>query len=86
MNLAGLVLGISLLILAMGEALSFHKKTVCRQEAWAMSFEVYSRSLFEKAQTKEMKYLQKCKILIKRFNQKVNWQHHRFEISVKGKL
>lgn len=92
MNLLAWLLSLTMTLLLLMEAVNFHTASICRQKAWAKSFESLTRSLFPKAQDKELRYLAKCNILITKDQKKVHWKKplslksHIFELDLKGKL
>lgn len=86
MNLLGWIFGIGILLLLLAQAVVFHKSTVCRQKAWAKSFEVYSRSLIKSASSSEVQFIPHCQILVHRRGSLVRWNQNSFEMELKGSL
>lgn len=92
MNLLAWLLSLTVTFLLLMEAVNFHTASICRQKAWAQSFESLTRGLFPKAKEKELRYIASCNLLITKEQMKVFWKKplsfkkHAFEINLKGKL
>ena len=92
MNLIAWLLGLSILILLMAQAVAFHKATVCRQEAWLKSTEMKTRTLLTEVKPYARDWHLSCRILVLRSQNQLTWQRlprltrHQFVIPLKGKL
>lgn len=92
MNLVAWLVAISTLITLMIQAVSFHKGTVCRQEAWLKSTELKTRSLLSKPAAYERDWHLACRIHLIRSQEQISWQRlpsltkHDFVLDVTGEL
>jgi hypothetical protein len=92
MNLIAWLLGISLLLFIVGQAVEFHHATVCRQEAWLKGTELITRSLLTKARHRERTWHASCKLQFVRLKQDVTWQKipslkkHYLQLALEGEL
>ncbi len=55
------------------QAVTLHKLTVCRQEAWRSSLTLHTRTLLTESLPSERDFLPSCKIIISRENNRVSW-------------
>ncbi len=84
------LLCLGLLVFLGQEAVTLHKLTVCRQEAWRSSVTLHTRTLLSKSQSLEKDILLRCGILVSR-NQKLvtwsrSWKKHAVPLRLKGQL
>lgn len=92
MNLVSWLLAISTLIYLMIQAVSFHRATVCRQEAWLKSTELRTRALLFEPKPYERDWHLGCRIHILRNQEEITWQRlpnlnkHSFTIELNGEL
>lgn len=92
MNLLAWLLAISTLVTLMVQAVSFHKATVCRQEAWLKSTELKTRSLLHNPPAHERDWHLNCRIHLLRNQEEITWQRlpnltkNKFELDLKGQL
>ncbi|MCM2350411.1 MAG: hypothetical protein NDI69_10355 [Bacteriovoracaceae bacterium] len=92
MNLISWVLGLSILIYLMLEAVAFHRATVCRQEAWLKSAELKTRSLLPNAKERERSFHLSCRLVLLRDKENITWQKlpglrkHQFTLKLEGSL
>ncbi|HXH32194.1 MAG TPA: hypothetical protein VNJ01_15420 [Bacteriovoracaceae bacterium] len=92
MNILAWLLGLSVLISIMFQAVSFHKATACRQKAWLTSAELLTAATLTDAPTSQNTWLPSCRIQVKKNPGSVSWirfpdvKKHTFQIQLKGKL
>ncbi len=92
MNLLATLLGLSLLILAMAQAVDLHRSAVCRQRAWLSATELLTRSTLTDAPVTDSKADLPCQLRVKRMGPSISWtrapglRRHHFELALKGKL
>ena len=92
MNLIAWLIALSTLITLMVQAVSFHKATVCRQEAWLKSTELRTRALLFKPSPHERDWHLNCRIHLLRNQDEVTWQRlpslsrHQFTLDLEGEL
>ena len=92
MNLIAWLLGLSLLIVLMVEAVAFHRATVCRQKAWLKSTELLTRATLTKAPAKDQVVDLSCRVKVSRNGESITWQRlphlsqNNFFVSLKGSL
>lgn len=92
MNLVSWLVAISTLISLMIQAVSFHKATVCRQEAWLKSTELRTRALLYKPAPHERDWHLGCRIHLLRNQDAITWQRlphlkkHEFTLELEGAL
>lgn len=92
MNLVSWIVAISTLIYLMIQAVSFHKATVCRQEAWLKSTELRTRALLYKPAPYERDWHLGCRIHLLRSQDEITWQRlphltkHPFALELTGDL
>lgn len=75
MNILTWSLSVALVIALMSQAISFHKSTVCRQEAWLKSIELKTNALLSKPASREHKLIPKCKIHVIRNYSNITWNY-----------
>lgn len=92
MNLIAWLVAISTLITLMIQAVSFHRATVCRQEAWLKSAEVRTRALLSRPASQERDWHLGCRIHLLRNQEQIIWQRlpsltkHEFNLPLEGEL
>jgi hypothetical protein len=83
---------LSVMVLLLSKAVTFHKATICRQKAWQKSFDLTTRNLLSSPASQEIAFLKDCRIYIRRNEDKVSWQTYQnlkantFSLPLKGKL
>jgi hypothetical protein len=90
MNTLVSLLCLGLLVFLGKEAVTLHKLTVCRQEAWRSSVTLHTRTLLTKTQPSERDILYRCGIVVSRNQRMVAWmrsmKRHSVPLGLKGKL
>ena len=92
MNLVSMLVAISTVIYLMIQAVSFHKATFCRQEAWLKSTELRTRALLYKPTPYERDWHLGCRIHLLRNQGQITWQRlphltkHQFNLDLTGDL
>lgn len=90
MNSLIALLSFALLVYLGQEAVTLHKLTVCRQEAWRSSVTLHTRALLSRPETSEKEVLHRCGILVSRDRKSVTWQRslrqHSVPLRLKGTL
>ena len=90
MNLTVWILAITLMVGLLIKSIDFHRSTICRQKAWALSLELRTHELLEAYEGTERKFLPDCKIQVSRNNKKVWWRSlkksYEFTLELDGKL
>jgi len=92
MNVLSWLVAISTLIYLMIQAVSFHRATVCRQEAWLKSTELRTRALLSSPAPHERDWHLGCRIHLVRVQEEITWQRlpnlakHEFKLDLKGEL
>ena len=92
MNVVSWLLALSTLIYLMVQAVSFHRATVCRQEAWLKSTELKTRALLSNPSPYERDWHLGCRIHLYRAQETVTWQRlpsltkHDFTLDLAGEL
>jgi hypothetical protein len=89
MSFVSWIMALSFLLSVMVESIRFHKATVCRQEAWLMSFILISRDLIPQL-SHEQRFHQGCHFWVTRHKHAVFWgdqkKRHQFKLKLQGKL
>lgn len=92
MNLVSWLVAISTLLGLLIQAVTFHKATVCRQEAWLKSTELRTRALLFKPAPFERDWHLGCRIHLLRSQEEITWQRlpnltkHEFKLDLTGEL
>lgn len=92
MNILSVVISLSLMIFLGQQAVTLHRLTVCRQDAWRTSVTLQTRTLLSMVSTSEKNVLPRCRILVSRTNNIVSWYRltspgkHTLSLNLKGKL
>lgn len=73
MKILSAVLSTALLVFLAMEAVVLHKRTVCRQDAWALALNLHTRALLTIHSPTEREGLAACRILVSRKLKKVSW-------------
>lgn len=85
MNVTSWTLSLSFLILVFIESIKFHRKTVCRQEAYLKSTELLTKGLLSR-HGNARDWHHGCRILFQQNSQEVHWNTHLFSLNLQGKL
>ena len=81
-----------LLVFLGQQAVTLHKLTVCRQEAWQASLVLQTHSLLTQSSHSEKEILFKCRMIVTREKNAVSWvrlplsRRHQFPLRIEGKL
>jgi hypothetical protein len=92
MNILNWCLTLGLLIWLMVEAVTFHKATHCRQEAWLKSTELITQGLLYGVKKETKGTHLACKLYLSRKKETVTWQRlpdikkHQFTLELDGNL
>lgn len=92
MNILSWMLALGFLVSVLSQGITFHKATVCRQEAWLISTELITGSLLSNPKPLERDFHLGCRISFLREQTKVFWQRfphlkrHHFELNLSGTL
>lgn len=92
MNILSLVISFGLMVFLGQQAVTLHKLTVCRQEAWRSSVTLHTRALLTSSSATEKDIIPQCKILVSRNEKKVSWvrlsspSRHQVALNLRGKL
>ncbi len=87
-----ILLSVSLMVFLGQEAVTLHKLTVCRQEAWRSSVTLMTRTLLSEAPATDKDILFRCGIVSNLKNNKVSWfritshRLHYVTLKISGKL
>ncbi len=88
-----LVLMTSGLLVFLGQqAVTLHKLTVCRQEAWQVSMILHTRTLLSENRISEKEILPKCRMIVTREKSAVSWvrlpvpRRHHVPLHLQGKI
>jgi hypothetical protein len=92
MNFLAWILCLTILIVLMIQAVSFHRATVCRQEAWLKSTELATYALLSNPKSQDRALHLGCKLQVYRKETHITWQvlpsyrKHKFSLSLDGSL
>lgn len=85
-------LALGFLVTTLAKGVSFHQKTVCRQEAWLLSFDIETRRLFSKTKKDHSGWHTRCRLIARSTSEKTYWfemnsiRQHEFTLPLKGTL
>lgn len=74
------------------QAVTLHKLTVCRQEAWGASLVLHTRTLLSETRSSEKEILSKCRVIVSREKNAVSWirlpvpRRHLVPLKLRGKI
>lgn len=92
MNILAWLLGLSILLSLMVQAVSFQKATACRQKAWLKGTELLTAATLTEAPTTQTTWIPRCRIQVNKNSQSVSWvrypdlKRHQLRLKLKGKL
>lgn len=92
MSILSIMISLGLMAFLGQQAVTLHKLTVCRQDAWRASVTLHTRTLLSEFSASEKDVLPQCRILVSRKNSNVSWVRlpspgkHTVSLHLKGKL
>ena len=92
MKILAVLMTTGLMVFLGQQAVTLHKLTVCRQEAWRSSLVLHTRTLLSKVETNEKDVLARCRIIVTREKNAVSWirpsvsRRHSVPLRLQGKI
>ena len=92
MKILAVLMTTGLMVFLGQQAVTLHKLTVCRQEAWRSSLVLHTHTLLTEVKSSEKEFLSSCRIIVAREKNAVSWlrpsvsRRHSVPLSLQGKI
>jgi hypothetical protein len=80
------LLCLSLLIVILCQAVTFHKTIVCRQKIWLRGTESITTTLLSEPKSFETIWIRECNLAVQRRLQQANWKKNKLTLNLAGHL